>query len=348
MKNNRKIRILSFVLILGLMLGLLTENVVLFNEKVVTKSQAATKTPVAEHGKLSVKETKLVDENGDAFQLKGVSSHGINWDVGEPFVNKKALKTLRDKWGVNCFRVAMYTQDYNGYCVTDEANQKKLLKIIDTAVKAAKDLGIYVIIDWHILNEKTPKKYESQAKTFFKKMAKKYGEYNNVLFEICNEPNSGTSWADIKSYAAEIIKIIRKYSDNIIIVGTPTWSQDVDVASQSPIKKQKNIMYAVHFYGATHQDSYREKVKTAIKNELPVICTEFSACEASGNGSYNFDSTKKWLKMLDSYDISYVCWSLSNKNESASLLKSSCTKTGGFTNSDLSEMGKWLKKWYTK
>ncbi len=345
MKKNKKIRVISFILILTLIIPIFSNNV---NIKTTTKSLAASKTPLEKHGKLSVKKTKLVDKNGDAFQLKGVSSHGINWDVGEPFVNKKALKTLRDKWNVNCFRVAMYTQDYNGYCVTDSESQKKLLKTIDTAVKAAKDLGIYVIIDWHVLNDQTPKKYQSEANTFFKKMAKKYGTYENVLFEICNEPNGGTSWSDIKSYATTIIKTIRKYSDNIIVVGTPTWSQDVDVASKSPIKNQKNIMYAVHFYAATHQDSYREKVKVAVKNGLPVICTEFSACEASGNGSYNFTSAKKWLNLLDSYNISYVCWSLSNKNESASLLNASCTKTGGFTNSDLSEMGKWLKKWYTK
>ena len=121
-----------------------------------------TKTPVSKHGRLKVKGTKLVDKNGKAVQLQGVSSHGINWDVGEPFVNEAALKTLRDKWGANCFRVAMYTEDYNGYCVTDAASRKKLLKTIDIAVKAGKKLGMYVIIDWHVLNDQTPKKHHIQ------------------------------------------------------------------------------------------------------------------------------------------------------------------------------------------
>lgn len=351
MKQYRiKARIISFLLIFVLLTGLLPTGIVgsVLQVQAAEKENTEAKTPLKEHGRLSVKKTKLVDKNGKVFQLKGVSSHGINWDVGEPFVNKKAMKTLRDKWNVNCFRVAMYTQDYNGYCVTDEANQKKLLKTIDRAVKAAKELGMYVIIDWHILNDQTPVKYQGQAKAFFTKMAKKYGDYDNVLFEICNEPNGGTQWSEIKKYAEKLIKTIRKYSDAIIIVGTPNWSQDVDIASKAPIKKQKNIMYTVHFYAATHKDSYREKVKTAVKNGLPVICTEFSACEASGDGSYDFKSAKKWLKLLDSYDISYVCWSLSNKPEAASLLASSCTKTEGFQSSDLSEMGKWLKKWYTK
>lgn len=336
MKSKK--RGLALLLVLSLLVGIFPKAVV---------AEAVSK-PVEKHGRLSVKGTKLVDKKGKAFQLKGVSSHGINWDVGEPFVNEKALKTLRDTWGVNCFRAAMYTQDYNGYCTTDADSRKKLLKTIDKAVKAAEKLGIYVIIDWHVLNDNTPKKYQKQAKEFFKAMAKKYGSYENVLFEICNEPNGGTSWKDIKSYAKAVIPVIRKYSKNVIIVGTPTWSQDVDEAAKSPIKNQKNLMYAVHFYAATHQDSYREKVKKAVEDGLPVICTEFSACEASGNGNYNFSSAKKWLKLLDSLDISYVCWSLSNKDEAASLLKASCKRTGGFKASDLSKMGKWLVEWYTK
>lgn len=306
-----------------------------------------TKTPVSKHGRLQVKGTKLTDKNGNAVQLQGVSSHGINWDVGEPFVNEAALKTLRDKWGVNCFRVAMYTEDYNGYCVADTASKKKLLSTIDTAVKAAKKLGMYVIIDWHILNDRTPKKYQKSAKAFFKTVSKKYKTYNNVLYEICNEPNGGTSWAEIKSYAKSVIPVIRKNNKNaIIIIGTPNWSQDVDEASKSPLKGYKNLMYAVHFYAATHKDSYRQKVQTAINNKLPVICTEFSACEASGNGSYDFQSAKKWINFLKKNKIGYVCWSLSNKPESASLLKASCKRTGNFKTSDLSKMGKWLVSVY--
>jgi endoglucanase len=308
-----------------------------------TKNVAYGETPYGTHGKLKVQGTKLVDSKGNEFQLKGVSTHGINWDVGYPYVNETAFANLRDEWGVNCIRVAMYTQDYNGYCVTGKTERKKLLKTIDTAVKAAKKLGMYVIIDWHVLNDQTPKKYQKQAKSFFKTVSKKYKKYGNVLYEICNEPNGGTSWSTIKSYARSIIPVIRTNNKNaIVIVGTPNWSQDVDVASKSPITGYKNIMYTVHFYAATHQQSYRDKCETALKNGLPVICTEFSACEASGNGSYNFSSANEWIALLDRYGVSYCAWSLSNKAESASLLKSDCKKTSGFCTSDVSEMAKWL------
>lgn len=310
---------------------------------------AASKTPVEKYGALKVSGSQLVDEKGKPFQLQGVSSHGINWDVGEPFVNKAALKTLRDKWSVNCFRVSMYTEEYNGYCVTDDAGRAGLMATIDEAVSAAKELGIYVIIDWHILNDATPKKYQKQAKAFFRKVSKKYAGCENVIYEICNEPNGGTTWKQIKSYAKAVIPVIRKNSKNaIIIVGTPTWSQDVDVASRSPLNGYNNLLYAFHFYAATHKDSYRQKVQIAIDNGLPLICSEFSACEASGNGSYDFTSCRKWIKLMRQHKIGYVCWSLSNKPEAASLLKPSCRKTGGFTQSNLSKMGKWLRKTYNQ
>lgn len=314
-----------------------------------TKSVSYADTPYGIHGRLKVQGTKLVGKNGETVQLKGVSTHGINWDVGYPYVNGTSFANLRDEWGVNCIRVAMYTQDYNGYCVTSDAERKKLLKTIDTAVKQTKKLGMYVILDWHVLNDQTPKKYQKQAKQFFKTVSKKYKNYGNVLYEICNEPNGGTSWGTIKSYAKSIIPVIRKNSKKaIVIVGTPNWSQDVDVAAKSPITGYKNIMYAVHFYAATHQQSYRDKCETALKKGLPVICTEFSACEASGDGAYNFDSAKAWLSLLDQYGVGYCAWSLSNKSESASLLKSSCRRTGGYKTSDVSSMGQWLIEQYTK
>ena len=314
-------------------------------KNVVEKSYKST--PYGKHGRLRVSGKNLVDKNGNVFQIKGVSTHGINWDVGKPYVNKGAFKYLRDKLGVNCIRVAMYTEDYNGYCITDQNSKKDLLKTINKAVKYTKKLGMYCIIDWHVLNDKTPKKYQKQAKAFFKKMAKKYKKNGNVLFEICNEPNGGTSWNEVRSYANSIIKAIRKRNKKvIIIVGTPNWSQDVDIASTNPVKRKKNVMYTVHFYAATHGQSYRNKVQTAINNGLPVFCTEFSACESTGDGNINKNEANNWLSFLDNNNISYVCWSLSNKNESASLLKSSCTKTKGFKKSDLSTMGKWLKSKY--
>lgn len=301
-------------------------------------------TPVANHGALAVNGTNIVDKNGKVFQLQGVSTHGINWFPD--YVNKDAFADL-SQYGVNAIRLAMYTADYNGYC--SDGNQTELEGIIDRGVQACTELGMYVIVDWHILNDNDPNQNKDTAKTFFDKMSKKYAGQDNVIYEICNEPNGGTTWENIKSYAEEIIPIIRKNDkDALIIVGTPNWSQDVDVASKNPITGYENIVYAVHFYAATHKDNIRSKVETALQNGLPVIVSESSICEASGNGALSYDEGEKWMELIAKHHLSCFAWSLGNKDETSSFLKSSVSKTSGFSKDDFTEAGTWYLEQYNQ
>ncbi len=294
---------------------------------------------VKKHGRLKVRGRYIVDKKGKKFLIKGPSTHGIAWFP--EFVNKSAFSSCK-KWGANTVRLACYSSEGEGY------NTDSVWKTIDKGVKAATELGMYVIIDWHILNENKPMMSYDRAKVFFKHFAQKYGKRKNVIWEICNEPN-GCEWAaDIKPYAKKIIPLIRKYSKNIIVVGTPTWSQDVDVVANDRLtgKYKKNVCYTLHFYAATHKDDLRNRVKTAISKGLPILCTEFSICEASGAGTLDTSSGNAWISLLKKNGIGYVSWSLCNKDEAASLLLPSCTRTGGFRKSDLSATGKWVvSKW---
>jgi len=316
------------------------ETVKTASDQTTTAAKSVAKTPLAKNGRLKVKGTKLVNEQGKAVTLKGVSTHGINWYP--QYVNKSAFKTMRDQWGVNCVRLAMYTEEYNGYC--SGGSKTELKKLVKDGVAEATDLGMYVIIDWHILSDGNPKTHQKQAISFFKEMAKKYKNQKNVIYEICNEPNGSVKWKDVKSYAAKVIKAIRTYDKkNLILVGTPTWSQDVDIAAKNPIKGYSNVMYTFHFYAATHGSTYRDRVQKALDAGLPVFVSEFGISEASGNGRINKAEANRWIKFLKKNKISYVCWNLSNKAESCSLLKSSCKRTGGFKNTDLSAAGKWYR-----
>lgn len=313
-------------------------------ESKTTAKKDTSGTPVENHGALSVEGTDIVDKNGDIFQLRGVSTHGINWFPD--YVNKEAFSSLAG-YGVNAIRLAMYTADYNGYC--SGGSQKELEDLVDKGVQACNELGLYVIIDWHILNDNNPNQNKDSAKGFFETVSKRYAGYDNVIYEICNEPNGGTTWEDIKSYAEEIIPVIRKNDKNaLIIVGTPNWSQDVDIASQNAIEGQENLVYAVHFYASTHKAEIRGKVEKARQNGLPVIVSECSICEASGNGSINYDEAEKWMEMIDEYHLSYFAWNLSNKEEQSSLLESSVTKTGNFEAADFSETGLWFIEKFSK
>ena len=308
----------------------------IIDDKVVP-TVAESGTPVANHGELSVDGTQLVDKNGKAYQIKGVSTHGIQWFP--EYVNEDTFRTLRDEWGVNCIRLAMYTAE-NGYC--EGGNKTTIKNTVTNGVDYATNLGMYVIIDWHILHDLDPNVHKDDAIAFFDEMSKKYASNDNVIYEICNEPNGGTSWSQIKSYAEEVIPVIKANNpDAIIIVGTPTWSQDVDQAAADPIKGYTNIMYTVHFYADTHKDDLRNKMNQALAKGLPIFCTEFGICDASGNGACNIDEANKWIDAMNAGGVSYCIWNLSNKNESSSLISSSCTKKSGWTESELSEEGKW-------
>ena len=307
-------------------------------EAVAVATLSESGTPYANHGKLYVDGTQIKDKNGKAYQLKGVSTHGIAWFP--EYVNKDAFQTLRDEWGVNVVRLAMYSDEYNGYC--SGGNQTNLKGLVNNGVTYATELGMYVIIDWHVLGECDPNVHKADAKAFFEEMSATYAAYDNVIYEICNEPNGGTTWSSVKSYAEEIIPVIKANNpDAIIIVGTPTWSQDVDIAANDPITGYTNIMYAVHFYADTHKDNIRSKVTTALSKGIPVFISEFGICDASGNGAVNISEANTWMKLIDDNGLSCCIWNLSNKNESSSLISSSCSKTSGWTERDLSEEGVW-------
>lgn len=298
-------------------------------------------TPLEAHGALSVLGTDIVDKNGNPYQLKGCSTHGLTWFP--EYVSYDSFKTLRDDWGANLVRLAMYTDTGDSYGYSSGGDKEYIKGLVNTGVEAASDLGMYVIIDWHILNDSDPNNHVEDAKEFFQEMSEKYGDYDNVIFEICNEPNGNTTWSQVKSYAEEIIPVIRENSDAIIIVGTPTWSQDVDIAASDPIEGFDNIMYAVHFYAATHKESLRSKVQTALDAGLPVFVSEFSICDASGNGNIDYNEADAWFELINSENLSYAAWSLSNKAETSALITSSCDSKYGWTDDQLSDTGIYIK-----
>lgn len=332
---NKKIKILrGFALVCVLALGLcLTGGLQIAEAKTTTYYDASA-------GRLHVKGTKLVDKKGHEVQLRGVSTHGLSWYP--QYVNDKCFAQLHDKWGANVVRLAMYTEEYNGYCSGDAKNRSDLKKRIKKGVRLAKKHKMYVIVDWHILSDGNPNSHKKEAKAFFKEMSKELKGYNNVIYEICNEPNNGTSWKEIKSYAKSVISTIRENDKKaVIVVGTPTWSQDVDQAAADPIKGD-NIMYALHFYAATHKADLRNKMTAAINKGLPVFVTEYGICDASGNGAIDKREADRWIQTMDEYGVSYIAWNLSNKQESSSIIKSSCPKVSSFKKSELSDEGRWL------
>ncbi|MBQ3671697.1 MAG: glycoside hydrolase family 5 protein [Treponema sp.] len=300
-------------------------------------------TPFQRHGKLHVTGAYLMDSHNEKVQLYGLSTHGINFGNDfSRYVDEQAFRTVRDDWNTNCIRLVLYPGDYNGY--SNGGNKAQLKKIIENGIEYATNLGMYVIVDWHVHNFNPNNQWKSDAKTFLSEISKKYAKYDNVLYEICNEP-TGSSWASsLKPYAQEIIPAIRANApDSVIIVGTNTWSQDIEEPLANPLSF-KNVMYTFHFYANTHTDSYRNRVQNCIERGLPVFVTEFGTCDASGNGGFNPSESRKWFDLCKKYNISHMNWSLSSKAETASVIQPWCQKTSDWSESDLSESGRLVRE----
>ena len=307
-----------------------------------TKDLRYEDTPYGKHGALHVDGLQVKDKYDQPFTLRGASTHGMHWGDGETFLNKTAFQNLRDEWGVNMVRLVSYVTQ-GGYT---QGSKDKLDKHIQEGVSDLTDLGMYAIIDWHVHAE-NPNDKKSEAIQFFDTYSKMYKDQSNIIYEICNEP-TGTPWNQLRPYAVDVVNTIRANDpDAIIVVGTNTWSQDVDeVATNGGKLNDPNVMYTIHFYSGSHGESLREKVRTALKAGTPVFCTEFGVCDASGNGGFDLEEADRWIDFFEENGISYCCWSFSKKNESASMLSPECNKVNGFTNADLGATGAWLINTY--
>lgn len=290
---------------------------------------------VSENGWLQVIGTQLCNEDGKPVALHGMSSHGLQW-YGQ-FAGEQSIKNTA-KYGANLFRVAMYTGE-NGYLSQPDTIKKQAIAAIDAAIKQ----DMYVIIDWHILSDGNPMDHLSESKAFFEEISKRYKDQPAVIYEICNEPNGGADWGrDIKPYAQELVKTIRKQSKNgVILIGSSTWSQDVHLAAADPVEGD-NLMYTLHFYAGTHGQWLRDRADAALKDGLPLFVSEWGTSSADGSGGVFLTESKTWLDFLTKRGISWTNWSLCDKNETSAALKPGTSPSKSWGESDLSESGKFV------
>lgn len=269
---------------------------------------------VSYNGWLNVDGTKIKNEKGETIQLVGVSSHAIQWYSS--IISPENIKTLKEDWGINAIRLAVYTQ-VDGQLVHEERQNKRIMELIDFAI--AED--IYVILDWHVLEEKNPNKYKYEAKQFFDEFSKKYANTPNLIYEICNEPNGGTvEWnKDVKPYAEDIIEIIRKNSEkSLIIVGTPGWCKDFSQVKDN-LLEDKNVLYAYHLYSGAKETKISD-LEELIQAGIPIFVSEWGITDNTGTGEIYIESANKWVEVLNKNNISWIMWSFSHKDEATAIL----------------------------
>ncbi len=297
----------------------------------ITTCIMVTAQPVKRYGQLKVTGTQLVDKQNNPVVLRGMS---FGWhNLWPRFYTKDAVKTLYKDWNCSVVRASMGVENVNGkdgYLQLPDWSKEKMKAVVDAAIKE----GVYVIIDWHSHNIQL-----AEAKIFFAEMAITYAKYPNVIYEIFNEPDY-ESWDEVKKYSIEVIRTIRAIdTDNIILVGSPRWDQDIHLPANDPIKGFDNLMYTVHFYAATHKQWLRDRTDTAISKGLPIFISESAGMEATGDGPMNYEEWKKWIDWMDAKRLSWITWSVSDKNETCSVLKPSAASNGKWKDADIKESG---------
>ncbi|MEE6257822.1 cellulase family glycosylhydrolase [Plantactinospora sonchi] len=300
-------------------------------------------TPVAANGQLRVCGRQLCNARGKAIQLRGMSTHGLQWYAN--CATAGSLDVLANEWRADVLRISMYVQE-GGY----ETDPRRFTDLVHNYIELATARGMYAIVDWHMLTPGDPNANLDRARTFFAEIADRHRAKNNVIYEIANEPN-GVAWSAIKSYADQIIPVIRtRDADAVVLVGTPDWSSlgasgeggGPDVIAANPVTAG-NVMYVFHFYAASHDDYYLDTV-TRAADRLPLFVTEFGTQEYTGDGPNNFTMAQRYLDLFASRKISWVNWNFSDDFRSGAVFTTGTCGAGQFSGTGrLKEAGVWIR-----
>ncbi len=298
--------------------------------------------PAAINGQLHVCGVKLCNKYDQPIQLRGMSTHGIQWY--SQCIKSQSLDALANDWKADVLRISMYIQE-GGY----QTNPRKYTDLVHGYIEEATKRGMYALVDWHQLDPGDPNYNTSRAKTFFKEIAARHKDKTNIIYDIANEPNN-VSWSRVKSYAEQVIPVIRAEDpDSLVLVGTNGWSTfglSDDEDPQEVVDNKvnaSNVMYTFHFYAAEHGTEYLDTL-SRVSDQVPVFVTEFGTQMADGDGSNNFTRSQKYLDLMNSKKISWVNWNFSDDERSGAVFKpGTCSGTSFTGTSKLKPAGVWIR-----
>ena len=289
--------------------------------------------PVAQHGALSVRGGKVVDARGKPVTLRGMALFWSQW--APQYYDGRTVDWLASDWKVDIVRASIAAEG------NDSARQhfERELAKASTVIEAAAANGIYVIVDWH-----AHRPYPDEAERFLVAIAEKYGHLPNLIYEPFNEPlRDGVDWSrDVRPYHLAVIGAVRAVDpDNLVIAGSPSWSQDVDAAAADPLPFA-NLAYTLHYYAATHGQELRDKADVARGKGLALLITEFGTVEATGNGPLDYAESEAWWDWAEAHDVGWMAWSIGDRDETSAALRPGAPPAG-WGETDLTESGKLLR-----
>lgn len=277
-------------------------------------------------------------ENGQPAQLRGIS---LSWSIwgGAKYYTPAVVDELIDAFKCNVIRVSMAIEPENGYLSDPDLQWKRIVPVIDRALER----GVYVIMDWH---DHHADKNVKEAVSFFDRFSAKYAHSPLIIYEIWNEPER-IDWKIIKNYAETLVPVIRKNDPkNLIVVGSSSWDQDIDIVAKDPLVGFHNIAYSFHFYASEpyHQEGLRERATGAIESGLPVFVTEWGVGEANGDGVFDLAKNKAWMDWMEKYQLSWVNWNVTDKKETTALLRPGAPVKGKWGIKHLTPAGLYIKE----
>ena len=307
-------------------------------------SLSAQQTPVGINGQLKVCGKQLCNQYDKPIQLRGMSTHGIQWYGWGNCLTESSLDVLADDWEADILRISLYVQE-GGYVTDPEGFTNQVGRLIDEATER----GMYALIDWHQLTPGDPNFNLDNAKRFFTDIAGRYKGQNNIIYDIANEPN-GTRWDRIKAYGDQIIPVIRAIDgDAVILCGThgyATFGVSGDGNLQDVLNNPfafENVMYTFHFYAKSHREAYLDRLDRA-SDVLPVFVTEFGSQEFTGDGPNDFTLTQRFIDLMREKKISWTSWNYSDDFRSGAAWQTGTCSGGPWTVDRLKDAGRWIRE----
>ncbi|OZG73323.1 cellulase [Hahella sp. CCB-MM4] len=300
-------------------------------------------TPIERNGQLHVCGTKLCDQRNQPVQLRGMSTHGIQWYGWGSCLTDESLDVLANDWKADILRISLYVQE-DGYETDPEGYTEQVSRLIDEATLR----GMYALVDWHQLDPGDPNENLENARAFFTDIANRHKDNVNIIYDVANEPN-GVSWSSIKSYAEKIIPVIRKIDEDApIFIGTHGWGslgisdgRSARDIVNNPIS-YSNIMYTFHFYAASHQDEYLHELDWA-SDRLPIFVTEWGSQTYTGDGDNDFVMAQRYHDLMNAKQIGWTNWNYSDDFRSGAVWKSGSCDSSSWTTDHLKSAGVWVR-----
>jgi hypothetical protein len=203
---------------------------------------------------------------------------------------------------------------------------------VDQQVQWIRSLDMGVILDLHwsdcgnlqISTSCQQPMADENSLTFWKEVATKYANQEDIMFELYNEPMiiPWNIWRDGGSLSTsggccgggeftavgmqQLYDEVRSTNaNNIVVVGGINWAYDLSGVTSGYALNGTNIVYNTHPYNHNDGSKMPSDWPRAFGNlakEKPVMATEF------GQYCYSGDYDQEFIQFASSYNMSWTAW----------------------------------------